>query len=145
MIHCPCGNPRSYDACCQPYLDGVVEAPTIDVLARARYTAYTRHHVDYLLRTYCPDRQYLFDRETTLEWARRSHFDGLEIRRVTGGQPQDAEGQVEFIAWYRRAKRTFRHHEVSQFRAVEGLWYYVDGRYPDSTALLGAESRRLKH
>lgn len=80
MDSCPCGSRRPEEACCGPLLAGIRDAPSPEALARARYTAYTRHHVDFLLRTYCPERQYLFDRETTLLWARRSVWESFEIR-----------------------------------------------------------------
>ncbi|MBA2482425.1 MAG: YchJ family protein [Planctomycetes bacterium] len=142
MVDCPCGTSRSFTDCCEPYLKGKRHAETAATLMRTRYTAYTRHHIDYLLSTYDPDQQYLFDRETTLDWARRSKWLSLEIRDCRGGTLHDDEGTVEFVAWYVRGERTHRHHEVSSFRKVDERWYYVDGRYPSASALLGAESRR---
>ena len=144
MVTCPCGTDRAFSQCCEPYLKGQRHAETAETLMRTRYTAYTQKHIDYLLRTYDPDSQYLFDRETTLEWARRSQWLSLEIRACDGGTPRDDSGTVEFVAWYIRDKRKHRHHEVSRFQKRDDRWYYVDGHYPSASALLGAESRRLK-
>jgi SEC-C motif-containing protein len=140
---CPCGSSLAFASCCGPWLGGG-DPPTAVALARARYTAYALEHIDFLLRTFIPDRQFLFDRETTVAWARRSHWLGLEIRRLAGGTADDETGTVEFVAWYRRAERRFRHHEIAEFRKDGGCWFYVDGTYPSASALLGAESRRLR-
>lgn len=141
---CPCGSAKAFSSCCEPFIAGAQEAPTAEALMRARYTAYTQHHIDFLLRTYAPDQQYLFDRETTLEWARRSRWLGLEIKSRDGGEPADDDGSVEFVAWYTRDGKKLRHHEVSQFKRFDNRWYYVEGRYPSSADLLGAESRRMR-
>jgi SEC-C motif-containing protein len=141
---CPCGSERVYTTCCGPFLEGEADPPTAEQLMRARYTAYSRQHIDFLLATFAPDRQYLFDRETTVAWARRSKWTSLEIKRRSGGGPDDDEGTIEFVAWYQRAGRSFRHHEIAEFKKQDGRWYYVDGSFPSSSALLGAESRRLK-
>jgi SEC-C motif-containing protein len=141
---CPCGSARTLAACCGRYLDGAAWPPTAEALMRARYTAYCLTRIDFLLETFVPEKQYLFDRETTVAWARRSSWTALEVKRCERGGADDEDGTVEFVAWYDRAGRRFRHHEVSEFRKVDGRWYYVDGRFPSSSALLGAESRRLK-
>ena len=51
---CPCGSGRAYPACCGPYLDQSLPAPTAEALMRARYTAYTLKREDYLLATWDP-------------------------------------------------------------------------------------------
>ena len=54
---------------------------------------------------------------------------GLEVRRheSTGA----GSAIVEFVARYKIGGRAHRLHEVSRFVREEGLWYYVDGEFPE--------------
>jgi len=143
MRCCPCGSSVEPARCCDPYLAGYIEAGSPSILARARYTAYSRHDVDFLLRTYDPDRQALVDRPTTLEWARRSHWLGFELRTQSVHDEFDA-GWVEFVAWYQLDGHSFRHHEIAEFKRCDAQWFYCGGHYPDASALLGSEQGRTR-
>ncbi|WP_433798427.1 YchJ family protein [Actinomycetospora sp. CA-084318] len=117
---CPCGSSETFDACCGRYLgpDGSAP-PTAEALMRSRYTAFVRHDVDHLLRTWHPD-----TRPATLELDPDTRWRGLEIvDRVAGGL-FDTEGVVEFRAHHRDGVQ----HERSRFGRVDGRWVYRDGR-----------------
>ncbi|HYD32833.1 MAG TPA: YchJ family protein [Azospirillaceae bacterium] len=127
MTDCPCGSGRALDACCGPYLDGAVQAPTAEALMRSRYSAFSVGKIDYLKETLLPETQDDFNRDEVAEWAASSQWKGLEVRSVEGGGEGDDEGKVEFIARFKMAGKDYTHHEVGRFGKRDGRWYYVDG------------------
>jgi SEC-C motif-containing protein len=124
---CPCGNPPSFDACCGPIVRGERMPATAEALMRARYTAYTRAEVDFILATHAPEAQGDVDRESTETWAKESTWLGLEIVSTAGGGAADDTGEVEFIARYRVKDAEAAHHERAQFRRIDGRWYFASG------------------
>lgn len=119
---CPCGSTKLFTACCAPYVEGNVPAPTAEALMRSRYTAYTLLREDYLLATW-----HTSTRPTSLELATdaATKWIGLEVKRH---EQQDADHAiVEFVARYKVNGRAHRLHEVSRFVREDGRWFYVDG------------------
>ena len=89
---------------------------------RSRYTAYTLHRTDYLLRTWHPDtRPAQLEVDVAVRWL------GLKIKHISAGQPGDQEGTVEFIARFKVDSRADRIHEHSRFVFTNDGWQYVDG------------------
>jgi len=119
-IPCPCGRPASFDACCQPLLNGLAHAPDAETLMRSRYSAYCNGAVDYLRATWHAD-----TRPADLSLADSPRWIGLTVVRAQATGTDTAE--VEFIARYRVGGRAQRLHEVSRFVREGGRWYYVDG------------------
>ena len=101
---------------------------------RSRYTAYTRGDIGYIAQTLAADRRGGFDAAAAKAWAARATWLGLRIVSTAGGQPDDVDGVVGFVATYREGGKTIEHHEVSQFRRDEdGAWRFVEG---DTRALV---------
>src|SRR5512143_2926493 len=94
---CPCGRPAELESCCGPILAGA-PAPTAEALMRARYTAYTRGDVDFLIATHRPESGDEVDREATERWSRESEWLGLEVVATEKGGEGDDTGTVEFVA-----------------------------------------------
>ena len=119
----PRGSGKSFDACCAPYLEGAVIAPTAEALMRSRYCAYSLKDEAYLRATWD---------ERTLPSEQLVHGDptqwlGLEVKQ------HKADGDnatVEFVARYKIGGRAHRLHEVSRFVRYDGRWFYVDGSFP---------------
>jgi SEC-C motif-containing protein len=128
MANCQCGSNKSFSECCEPFLNGIANAPTAEALMRARYSAYTMANIDFIERTIHSSARAEFDRESARKWAEGSQWHTLEILKTTGGQEQDTEGSVEFIATYSQKDEEVRHHEISTFRKDAGVWTFVDGR-----------------
>jgi SEC-C motif domain protein len=128
MTNCPCGNDKSFSECCEPFLNGTGNAPTAEALMRARYSAYATANMDFIERTFHSSARAEFDRESARQWAEGSQWHGLEILNVTGGQEEDVEGAVEFIATYSKKDEKIQHHELATFRKEGGIWTFVDGR-----------------
>jgi SEC-C motif-containing protein len=126
-MSCPCGRGPDLESCCGPILGGA-PAPTAEALMRARYTAYTRGAVDFIIATHRPSRDGDVDREATERWSRESEWLGLEIVATEAGGPTDETGTVEFIARWRAGGHDLSHHERSRFAKLDGQWLYVDGK-----------------
>lgn len=124
---CPCGTGRPYADCCEPFITGKRLPLTAEELMRSRYSAYTRVETGYILQTTHPDHRGDFDEKGTREWAESSQWEGLEIVNTAGGGPDDTEGKVEFIARYRDRDVRRTHHELADFRKLDGVWYFTDG------------------
>jgi len=128
MASCPCGSEKEFGECCEPFLNGIADAPTAEALMRARYSAYVTANIDFIEKTAHSGPRAGFDRESARKWAEGSQWQGLEILNIVGGKEQDTEGSVEFIAYYSQNGEEIKHHEVSTFRKEDGAWTFVDGR-----------------
>ncbi len=88
---------------------------------RSRYTAYALLLEGYLIKTWHPS-----TRPLSLD----IHLDpikwiGLEIKNTaTTGADSTT---VEFIARYKVNGKAERLHEVSEFKLLDGCWYYLTG------------------
>jgi len=130
-VPCPCGSGRDLPTCCGPFLDGIAHASTAEQLMRSRYTAYALGHEEYLLHTWHastrPEQLGLAD-TPPVRWL------GLMILKTSGGERQDTDGLVEFVARYKPAGRAGRLHEISRFCKEDGRWYYIEGARPAGKA-----------
>jgi SEC-C motif domain protein len=100
MANCPCGNSQPYEKCCGPVISGAAPAPTAEVLMRARYTAYVKGEIDFIINSHTPEGRENLSREETEAWSRDSQWEGLTIVGTREGGMTDATGKVEFKARY---------------------------------------------
>jgi len=114
------------DACCARYHTGEA-APTALALMRARYAAYVRGEIDYLVRTHDASTRASLDVRAIRKWSKTTMWLGLEIVATEAGGPDDDAGIVEFIARGVTAGKPFAQHERSRFRRVDGAWFYAGG------------------
>ncbi len=126
-MNCPCGNPNPYEQCCEPYHKGTKQADTAEALMRARYSAFAKADVDYILSTVNPDSREENDRESTHAWASKSEWLGFELLDVQDGGADDEAGKIEFNARYRISGNEYCHHEVATFEKVDGKWFFMEG------------------
>ena len=94
---------------------------------RSRYTAYTLGNMDYLADTLTPEARGDFDPIEAGGTASESLWQGLELRAVTDGGPDDETGSVEFVARFRLHGEQRAHHELARFRREEGRWVCAGG------------------
>jgi SEC-C motif-containing protein len=95
---------------------------------RARFAAYALADDAYLLNSWHPSTRppgVTFDPE--LRWL------GLEILDTEGGGLLDNDGEVEFIARYRRDSREGSLQERSRFVRANRRWTYLDAADADLT------------
>ena len=120
---CYCGSKKSFQTCCQPFINGTKKAPTALVLMQSRYSAYATLQADYLLATtHISERNY-HSKSEILNWAKNNQWLKLEIINAT-------ENTVEFKAYFLDEKLQKQiHHELSTFKLENGSWFYVDGQF----------------
>jgi len=126
---CPCGTGTKYLHCCGRFVSHSDYLPlarpeTAEDLMRSRYSAYVLDDEAYLIQTWHestrPERLGL-DVNEPARWV------GLVIINTKKGKEDDAEGWVEFVAYYKSNGSMMRIHENSHFIKENGQWLYLDG------------------
>ena len=137
---CPCGSGKTYAECCEPIIKGTKKAPTAESLMRARYTAYEKQEIDFIINT-CEDSVEVaeIDRKATEDWSKNSTWHGLQILRTEKGTESDEEGVVEFEATYTRKQIRDVHHEMAYFKKINGEWVYSVGQLKTTTVVREGE------
>ena len=130
MDPCPCGSGKPYEACCEPLIKGEQPADTAEALMRARYSAYAKAQVAFILETTHPSQRDQYTAEGIRRWARNSEWRGLTIIDTAKGSAADDTGTVEFVAEYSEKGQRRRHHEIAQFQRHDHAWYFYDGQPP---------------
>lgn len=131
---CPCGSGLAYSACCEPIITGKTKAPTAEALMRARYTAYVKHEIDFIVNSCVrQEGENDIDMDETRKWSEESEWQGLKIHSVKQGGPADSEGIVEFSAFYTRNGFKDEHREIAGFKKVDGAWLYAEGKLAGTT------------
>lgn len=121
-MHCYCCSGLEYDICCQPFIQGLKKPPTAKSLMRSRYTAFCVLDHAYLSRTVCgPAKRYISDTVRPCHWVK------LDILNTVKGSEKDRSGTVKFNAFFKENDQRFCLTETSQFKKIDGLWFYVDG------------------
>ena len=128
--NCPCGKPKPYSECCEPYIKGKGNPSNPADLMRSRYSAFVKNEVDYLMSSLTPARRKEFDRNEIDEWSKKTDWAGLEIVSTVKGGPGDETGEVEFKAKFRVEGEIKDHHELATFLKIGGKWYFDDGQTP---------------
>ena len=135
MKPCPCGSGLNYSECCEPYIQGLKNAPTAEALMRSRYTAYAEHAIDYIISTCVNEGKDNIDYKQTKNWSEKSLWLGLKIISTEKGGPEDTEGIVEFEASYEQNKLKELHHERARFKKTGDKWFYLDGNVVPKTVV----------
>lgn len=130
---CPCSSEKNFDDCCGPILDGKSQAKTAEELMRSRYSAFAVQDIDYIFNTTAPETREELDRDEIEAWSEQADWNGLSIVETNQGQADDTVGQVEFVAHYYLGRKEQRHHELSEFKKVDGKWFFVDGKMINTT------------
>lgn len=133
MSMCPCGSNSEYSECCAQLHTGKTKADTAEKLMRARYSAFAKKEIDFIDSTHVPG-TVDFNPEEAREWSENSIWKKLEVVKTDKGLENDDSGMVEFKAFYDDHKgNQYIHHEIAQFKKVNGDWYYADGEIPETT------------
>ncbi|HBG66619.1 MAG TPA: hypothetical protein DDW78_09140 [Treponema sp.] len=138
---CPCGSGKSYADCCEAIIKGTVKAPTAEALMRARYTAYVKQEIDFIINS-CEKGEKIaeIDRKATEDWSKNSTWHGLKILRTEPGKEPDTE-IVEFEATYTQKGIRDVHHEIGGFKKINGEWFYSEGLIRPTTVI--REGRKI--
>lgn len=88
---------------------------------RSRYTAFARGDEAHLLRSW-----HASSRPPSVTFVPGQRWTRLELLATVAGDLLDAEGEVEFRAYYDRRGRSGVLHELSRFvRDDQGDWVYL--------------------
>ena len=88
---------------------------------RSRFSAFAVGDAAYLRLTWHPTtRPAELVLDDDVRWYR------LDVLSTSGGAPHDAEGTVEFRAFFRAPGGAGSEHEVSRFLRSDGQWRYLD-------------------
>lgn len=139
---CPCCSGKNYADCCESFVTEARLAPTAEEVMRARYSAYAKGGIAFIVSSTHPQRRAECDEKAIRSWSENSEWTGFEIVSVEKGGAADDEGVVEFIAHFTedRIKKTL--HESAQFEKVDGAWYYLDSKiHPQKPFVKPAEEK----
>ncbi len=125
---CPCGSQKTLAQCCLPLIQGKKKATTAEALLRARYTAFTRGDVDFILETHHSRTRDEVKREEIEDWSKNSEWLGLEIVKTAAGGEKDEQGAIIFNARYKNEGKVTDHVENSLFERENGEWRFLDAQ-----------------
>jgi SEC-C motif-containing protein len=122
--NCFCGNESAFTQCCQPIIDGKVDAKNAEILMRSRFTAYVIKDYQYILQTYTSAQR----TKLTINELADSAQDTLWLSlQVLAHHCQENTAQVEFKAFYQVDNRYYVMHELSNFIFEADKWLYTNG------------------
>lgn len=127
---CPCCSSKKYDQCCGPLIAKTEVAQSPEQLMRSRYTAYSLANIDYIIDSMRGKPLLGFNMEQAFRWARKVTWLGLEVKDAY--LESDEIGFVEFIATILNNTQVELIHELSEFRKIDGHWFYTEGMRPKS-------------
>jgi len=141
MNLCPCNSGKTYEACCEVYHKRSKQPESAEVLMRARYSAFVKNEIKFIGETHVPGTTD-FDEAEATHWAKTSTWKGLEIVKTKQGTSDFDKGIVEFKAIYADENgKDYLHHEISNFKKIEDIWYYNDGQIVGTGPIKRAEPK----
>lgn len=129
---CPCGSTEPYQKCCGLYHE-TFTAPTAENLMRSRYSAFCLANINYIEKTMCGAAMQKFDKAAAEKWAKAVYWLGLKIIKIGNDSDDEHKGYVEFIASFMEKNHIKHIHECSEFKKINGQWFYVDGIKPENS------------
>ena len=125
---CPCGSNLTYQQCCEIAHNNHKNVETPEQLMRSRYSAHVLGLVDYVVATYHPS-CHAEDQREGITQSIDSDWCQLEVIKAEAGSNEN-EGFVEFNAYFNEDGKRYCLSERSRFVKEHGLWYYIDGTFP---------------
>ena len=124
MKKCPCGSNKTFDECCNAYIQQKRRPDSSEQLMRSRYSAYATKHFSYVLATYAKaQRNQLSLAELSVD-ADSQKWVGLTIHEVDNSF---SPASVKFTAKYIVGNELYDLSEYSRFCNEEGSIKYTDG------------------
>lgn len=122
---CPCESHLSYDECCGPFINQLKLPSNPEALMRSRYTAFTRHDVNYLKNTMRGKALQNFTFDGFDAWLNTISWQGLTI--IKSIMKNKNHGFVTFEARYLENNQMKIIREKSEFKKLAAQWFYIDG------------------
>lgn len=117
---CPCGSGKSFNDCCEKFINATHYPAKVEQLMRSRYTAYLLKNEDYLLKS----------------WHESTRPDSLDLQSDATQWKKlkiisTSENTVHFVAYFSDAinnnQRLFYLYEESVF-IKNKHWFYLEGK-----------------
>ena len=137
MLHSGTMDPQKI----QKILDRKLRADTAEDLLHARYLAFNKNDIDFIVDTHHSKTRSEVKREEISEWAKNSEWMGLTVHQKLGGESSDTEGQIVFLVKYRADGKENDHWEHSFFEKENGEWKFLDGQPPKTGPLRRSEPK----
>ena len=102
---------------------------------RSRYTAYAMGHIDYIAATMKEKARLSFDSDDAKAWSQQVKWLTLEVQHYS--LSDENHGTVTFIATYMENGHLCTMKESSQFKRLDGRWYYTDGENQSNAKKIG--------
>jgi len=125
---CPCCSGKKPESCCLPIVSGKQKASTAEALMRARYSAFVRGEIDFILSSHHSRTVGDIDRGEVENWSKQSEWLGLKVVQTTKGEASDNDGIVVFHARYGLNGKVEDHWEHAQFEKENGEWKFLDAQ-----------------
>lgn len=125
MLVCPCGSQKTYEQCCEVFIEKKRVPQTPEQLMRSRYTAYSLAKIDYIKNTMKGKPLAGFNELEAKKWALRVSWIGLKV--IQSYQETPEKSYVEFSAHFIEDNQLKIIHELSEFHQENNIWFYVDG------------------
>jgi len=122
---CSCGSNIKKNSCCELYIKGKLKPLNPEALMRSRYVAYSKANIDYIVQTMMGSAIKHYNKIDAKKWAKSCHWLGLTVIHC---ETDGDVGMVEFIAKYRHLGKINQLHERSEFRLIDGCWFYYTGQ-----------------
>lgn len=126
---CPCGSNKTLASCCLPYIDNTRLPETPEQLMRSRYTAYTMANIAYIEKTMAQAAAMGFDPQEAKRWASEATWLGLTVLKTAFAKEEDELAYVQFFARFKSQQKKQTIYETSEFRKIDGKWFYTDGEH----------------
>ena len=125
MSLCPCGSQKTYEQCCELFLEKKLIPQTPEQLMRSRYSAYSLANIEYIKLTMKGKALIGFNEITAREWAKEVAWIGLNV--IQSHVETSEKGFVEFAASFIESNQLKSIHELSEFHKENNRWFYVGG------------------
>ena len=126
-MQCYCASDKDFLACCAPFIKGEAIPQTPEQLMRSRYSAFVLKDIDYIEKTMKGKALQKADLSQTQLWLEQVSWKNLTILNSEIKTPD--RGIVHFIADYEENGLPVKLEEVSEFKKINGKWYYVKGKH----------------
>lgn len=125
-MQCPCNIDETYSDCCQKAHQNIKSVLSAEALMRSRYSAFVLANIDYLQKSHhSKTRPSKKEKRDIEKWTKSVKWLKLEVLKTTKGTTTDAEGTVEFKAFFMENGSINVIHENSSFSIENNHWVYV--------------------
>lgn len=130
---CLCGSQQTYAKCCSDFHQEIKSPDTAEQLMRSRYSAYAQNNMHYIENTMMGKALSGFSLDKATRSAAFTQWLGLEVINSYLDKNNPNHAFVEFRALYAHAGKHIVMHELSEFKRVDGKWFYIDGQMQKSS------------